>query len=69
MLNLLVREPKLSVIEISQKLAVNFKTAAEYIRRLAAAGLITKHSDDRYVRHKISKLGESVLKFLKTIEP
>ena len=41
-MNLLNRESELSVIEIADKLSVNFKTASEHIRRLLVAGLVMK---------------------------
>ena len=53
-LELLKREPELSVAEISETLNVNFKTASEHIRRLAIAGLVMKRSDGANVRHKVT---------------
>jgi len=46
-LELLNKEPELSVAEISEKLDINFKTASEHIRRLAIAGLVLKRSDSK----------------------
>jgi len=67
-LELLKKEPELSVIEISEKLKINFKTASEHIRRLAIAGLVMKRSDWKSVRHKLTKQGELVLTFLRMLE-
>lgn len=67
-LELLKKEPELFVWEISDKLNINFKTASEHIRRLAAAGLIVKRSQAASVRHKLTSRGELVLKFLRTLE-
>ncbi len=67
-LGLLNNKPELSVIDISNELHLNFKTASEHIRRLAIAGLILKRSDGNSIRHKLSPLGLTILKFLRTLE-
>ncbi len=65
---LLEKDPELSLIEISERLRINFKTGSEHIRRLAIAGLVLKRSEANAVRHKLSDLGKSILKFLRTLE-
>ncbi len=65
---LLADEPELSVIEISQKLKINFKTASEHIRRLNISGIVLKRNQGSSVRHKVSSSGNSILKFLRTLE-
>lgn len=65
---LLKREPELSVAEISDKLNINFKTASEHLRKLAITGLVFKRSDSSNVRHKLSSRGEQILKFLRILE-
>ena len=67
-LELLSDSPELSVIEISDKLKINFKTASEHIRRLAIAGLVLKRNQGVNVRHKLSPSGSNILKFLRTLE-
>jgi predicted transcriptional regulator len=67
-MELLQREPELSVVEISERLNINFKTASEHIRRLAIAGLVLKRSAGNAVRHKLTNKGISILKFLRTLE-
>jgi len=67
-LELLAKQPELSVIEISEKLKINFKTGSEHIRRLAIAGLVIKRSAGNSVRHKLTDRGEGILKFLRTLE-
>ena len=67
-LNLLVSEPELSVSDISEKLGVDFRTISEHIRRLAHAGLVMKRSEGAAVRHKLTKQGVVILKFLRTLE-
>jgi DNA-binding transcriptional ArsR family regulator len=67
-LELLNNIPELSVVEISEKLNINFKTASEHIRRLAIAGLLMKRSEGSSVRHRLTPRGLSMLKFLRTLE-
>jgi predicted transcriptional regulator len=67
-LNLLKNKPELSLSEISDKLKINFKTAGEHVRRLVLSGLVMKRHENNYVRHKVTKQGESMLKFLRTLE-
>lgn len=67
-LELLAGSPELSVIEISEKLKVNFKTISEHIRRLTNAGLVLKRYQGASVRHTLSPLGTLILKFLRTLE-
>ena len=67
-LKLLEKYPELSVVEISEKLDVNFKTIAEHIRRLTIAGLVMKRSVGASVSHRLTKRGKEVLNFLRTLE-
>ena len=67
-LKLLEKYPELSVVEISEKLDVNFKTIAEHIRRLTIAGLVMKKPVGASVCHQLTKRGKAVLKFLRTLE-
>ncbi len=65
---LLDREPELSVIEIAGRLNINFKTASDHIRRLSLSGLVMKRSEGAAVRHKLTRHGAIILKFLRTLE-
>jgi len=65
---LLNKSPELSVMEIARNLNINFKTASEHIRRLAIPGLVMKRNEGNAVRHTLSDLGLSILKFLRTLE-
>jgi len=67
-LELLEKTPELSLQEISETLNINFKTASEHLRRLAIAGLVRKRSQGASVRHKLTKRGKDILKFLRTLE-
>lgn len=67
-LELLNDSPELSVLEVSSRLKINFKTASDHIRRLAIPGLVVKRNQGPSVRHKLSSLGLVILKFLRTLE-
>lgn len=67
-MELLAKEPELSVEEITERLNINYKTAADHIRRLAIAGLIMKRSDGFSVRQKLTPRGETILAFLRKLE-
>jgi len=64
----LKKRPELSVDEIATSLNINFKTASEHVRRLALAGLVMKRYEGNYVRHKLTRRGETILKFLRILE-
>jgi len=66
-LELLKREPELSVIEITKKLKMGYLNASDHIRKLAIAGLVMKRSDGPAIRHKLTDRGESILLFCKTL--
>lgn len=68
MMRLLSKDPELSVDEIAEALRINYKTAAEHVRRLALAGLVLKRNDGHAVRHKLTARADFVLKFLRTLE-
>jgi|SRR3989344_5019920 len=61
-------QPSLSVLDLSQKLGVNFKTISEHLRRLNISGLVYKNSDGNSIRHTLSPRGKTILKFLRTLE-
>lgn len=67
-LALLKKSPELSVVEIAETLNVNFKTISEHIKRPAIAGLVMKRNDASSVRHALTPRGNTVLKFLRTLE-
>ena len=68
MLELLNREPELSIAEVCEKLKINFKTASEHVRRLAIAGFVMKRNEGLYVRLALTPRGFHILKFLRTLE-
>lgn len=67
-LQLLAKEPELSVIEIAEKVKSDFKNISAHIGRMAVAGLVMKRSDAQSVRHRLTKRGLYVLKFVRTLE-
>jgi DNA-binding MarR family transcriptional regulator len=67
-LELLAREPGLSLAGISGRLRIDVKTASEHVRRLAAADLVAKRAEGRWVRHCVSPRGDDVLTFLRMLD-
>ena len=67
-LELLYKEPELSVQEISDKLKSAFKNISAHITKMAVAGLLMKRSDSKSIRHKLTKRGNIILKFVRMLE-
>lgn len=67
-LGLLYKEPELSVQEISERLKSDFKNISAHINKMAIAGLLMKRSDSKAVRHKLTKRGNVILKFVRMLE-
>jgi predicted transcriptional regulator len=67
-LELLSKEPELSVQEISDKLKSEFKNISAHIHRMAVAGLLMKRSDSTSIRHRLTKRGNIILKFVRMLE-
>ncbi len=68
MMEVVQKEPEISVQDIASKLKINIKTASEHLRRLTIAGLILKRNKSNNVLHKLSPRGESILEFLRKLE-
>ena len=64
-LELLEKNPNLSVDQISQNLNVSFFTTSDHVRKLSDAGLVDKKYKGRFVLHTITKTGKYVLSFCK----
>jgi DNA-binding transcriptional ArsR family regulator len=62
-LDLLNRKQELSVEEISKAIKTNFNNSSGHINKLVVAGLVMKRHDGNFVRHKLTKRGETTLKF------
>lgn len=67
-LELLSKEPELSVQEISDRLKSEFKNVSAHINRMAIAGLVMKRSDSKSIRHRLTKRGNVILKFVRMLE-
>ena len=67
-LDLLKREPELSVDDISERLNLGYENASDHVRKLAIAGLVLKRSDGNAVRHKLTPRAESILVFCKRLK-
>ncbi len=66
-LELLSKNPEMSLADIAKTLNINFRTASDHIRKMATSGFVIKRSEGLVVHHKITIKGASVLNFLKTI--
>ncbi|MEK7614703.1 MAG: winged helix-turn-helix domain-containing protein [Patescibacteria group bacterium] len=67
-LDLLKKEPELSVDEIAEKLGIGYENASDHIRKLAITGLVIKRYEGTNVRHKLTSRAESILVFCKKLE-
>ena len=67
-LELVEKEPELSVQEISDKLKSEFKNISAHINKMAIAGLLMKRSDSKSIRHKLTNRGNNILKFVRILE-
>lgn len=67
-LDLLNKEPELSVEDIADKLGIGYENASDHIRKLAIAGLVMKRNQGTSVLHKITPLALSILVFCKKLE-
>ncbi|OGG69307.1 hypothetical protein A3F27_01435 [Candidatus Kaiserbacteria bacterium RIFCSPHIGHO2_12_FULL_53_13] len=67
-LDLLKREPELSVEDISERLGIGYENASDHVRKLAIAGLVLKRNEGSSVRHKLTPRAESILVFCKRLQ-
>ncbi|MEX2029255.1 MAG: winged helix-turn-helix domain-containing protein [Candidatus Paceibacterota bacterium] len=67
-LQLLGKEPELSVNEIAERVKSDFKNISAHITKMAVSGLLMKRSDKKSVRHKLTKRGIIILKFVRMLE-
>jgi DNA-binding transcriptional ArsR family regulator len=67
-LDLLNREPELSVIDISEKLQMGYENASDHVRKMTVAGLLLKRNEGPAVRHKLTPRAKSILVFCKTLQ-
>jgi len=67
-LRLVAREPGLSLSAIAEQTGVGVPTTQEHVRRLHAAGLVSKARKDRRVEHVITPIAEAVLHAMERVE-
>ena len=67
-LELLEREPELSVIDISAKLKIGYENTSDHVRKMSISGLIMKKSDGPNVRHRLTPRALSILAFCKKLQ-
>ena len=67
-LELLQKEPELSVADISERLKIGYENASDHIRKMAIAGLLMKRNDGSNVRHKLTPRALSILVFCKRLQ-
>lgn len=67
MLELLKKEPELTIEDMAERLNIGYENASDHIRKMAAAGLVMKRSDGAYIRHKLTDRAEIVLAFCKKL--
>ena len=67
-LDLLSRQPELSVMDISERLKMGYENASDHVRKMAAAGLLLKRNEGPAVRHKLTPRAESILVFCKRLQ-
>jgi predicted transcriptional regulator len=67
-LNLLDEQDELDLLAIARGCGINYKTAAEHVRRLTVVGLVSKRPKGTHVHHAATAKGKKVLGFLRTLE-
>ncbi|MEK7612988.1 MAG: winged helix-turn-helix transcriptional regulator [Patescibacteria group bacterium] len=67
-IDIISKEPELSLVELAARLSIDFRTASEHTRKLALGGLIMKRYEAASVRHGLTSRGKEVLKFCRTLE-
>jgi len=67
-LRILQKEPELSLQEISEKVKSDFKNISAHVNKMAISGLVIKRNELHSVRHKLTKRGLEVLKFVRILE-
>ncbi|MDQ3075585.1 MAG: winged helix-turn-helix domain-containing protein [bacterium] len=67
-LELLKKEPELSVQEVSEKVKSDMKNISSHINKMAISGLLIKRSDGKSIRHKLTIRGNNILKFVRMLE-
>ena len=67
-LELLKKEPELSVDEIADRLSTGYMNTSDHVRKMAVAGLVMKRNDGPNVRHRLTPRADFILAFCKKLE-
>ncbi len=67
-MDVLKRDPELSVDDIAERLGIGYENASDHLRKMAIAGLVAKRYEGTTVRHKLTPRAESILVFCKKLE-
>lgn len=67
-LELLSRQPELSVLDISERLQMGYENASDHVRKMAVAGLLLKRNEGPAVRHKLTPRAQAILVFCKRLQ-
>lgn len=68
LIEILYKNPSLSVEIISEKLEMEYKMASFHLSKLAMAGIVTKKPLGNNTLHTLTNRGKSILKFVRTLE-
>lgn len=66
-LELLAKEPELSVADISSKLKIGYENTSDHVRKMSIAGLVMKRNVGPSVCHKLTPRAISMLMFCKKL--
>ena len=67
-LDLLKKEPGLSVDDVANRLKIGYENTSDHIRKLFIAGLVNKHSRGTSVVHRLTPRAQSILVFCKKLQ-
>ena len=67
-MELLRREPELSVEQIAERMRSGYENISDHLRKMAIAGLVLKRNEGNMVRHKLTPRAESILVFCKRLQ-
>ena len=67
-LDLLNKEPELSVDDVAEKLHIGYENTSDHIRKLAITGLVMKRNQGTRVLHKLTPRAVVILLFCKKLE-
>ena len=65
-LQLIAKEPEITLFDIADRTKANFKTIAEHTRKLVIAGLVEKSYAGREVAHRLTPYGRIFHDFIRT---